>query len=236
MERQDVCNNQGRVAPPGENIGINIVLIGPPGCGKGTQAARIAGRYAIPHISTGDILRAAVEERSALGRTVEATLAAGGLVGDELMLDLVRDRLCRPDTENGFILDGFPRTLPQAHALDALPCGASLIVLLFAVADAEIQRRLGTRRVCATCRLTQSASSDAEADRDSCPYCGGRLERRKDDEPETISRRLATYASFAAPLVAHYEKRACLASINGLGALDDVTAALCTYIDRRRRS
>ena len=226
----------GRVPSPGEETQINIVLIGPPGCGKGTQATRIATRYAIPHISTGDILRAAVKEGSALGRDVEATLAAGGLVGDELMTDLVRDRLGRPDTGKGFILDGFPRTLTQAQALDVLPCGASLIVLLFAVADSEILRRLGTRRVCASCRLTQSVSSDVEGGRDSCPYCGGRLERRKDDDPETVSRRLATYASFAAPLVAHYEKRACLTSINGLGALDDVTAALCTHIDSRRRS
>ena len=221
---------------PGEETQFNIVLIGPPGCGKGTQATRIATRYAIPHISTGDILRAAVKEGSALGRAVEATLASGGLVGDELMTDLVRDRLGRSDTCRGFILDGFPRTLAQAQALDVLPCGASLIVLLFAVADSEILRRLGTRRVCASCRLTLSVSSDVEASRDSCPYCGGRLERRKDDDPETVSRRLATYASFAAPLVAHYEKRACLASINGLGALDDVTAALCTHIDNRRRS
>lgn len=226
----------GRVARPGQQIGINVVLIGPPGCGKGTQAARIAGRYAIPHISTGDILRAAVTEGSPLGRMVEATLAGGGLVGDELMTDLVRDRLNRPDTANGFILDGFPRTLAQAQALDGFPCGGSLIVLLFAVADSEILRRLGTRRVCATCRLTQSVSSDADAERDSCPYCGGRLQRRQDDDPETVRRRLATYASFAAPLVAHYEKRECLGSINGLGALEDVTSALCTFIESRRRS
>ena len=222
--------------PPGEETQVNVVLIGPPGCGKGTQATRIAGRYAIPHISTGDILRAAVREGSPLGRAVEATLAQGGLVGDDLMTDLVCDRLGRPDARTGFILDGFPRTLGQAQALDALPCGRSLIVLLFAVADNEILRRLGTRRVCATCRLTQSVSSDADGRPDSCPYCGGRLERRKDDDPETISRRLATYASFATPLVAHYQKRACLASINGLGALDDVTQALCTHIETRRRS
>ena len=225
----------GRVPPPGNDTRINIVLIGPPGCGKGTQAARIASRYAIPHISTGDILRAAVREGSALGRAVEATLASGGLVGDDLMTELVCERLDRPDTRKGFILDGFPRTLAQAQALDALPCGASLIVLLFAVADGEILRRLGTRRVCATCRLTQSVSSELDGAPDSCPYCGGRLERRKDDDPETVRRRLATYASLVAPLVAHYERRAALASINGLGALDEVTAALCTHIESRRR-
>jgi adenylate kinase len=211
---------------------LNLVLMGPPGCGKGTQAARIATRYGIPHISTGDILRAAVREGSALGRQVEATLASGGLVSDDLITELVRDRLARPDVDAGFVLDGFPRTVAQAEALDAIPAAAWLVVVVIAVEDSEIVRRLATRRVCASCRLTQSVSSEVESDRESCPYCGGRLERRKDDDPETVRRRLETYAAFAAPVIAHYRDRMALASVEGVGQPEAVTAALCAHIDR----
>lgn len=208
--------------------------MGPPGCGKGTQAARIASRYAIPHISTGDILRAAVREGSALGSQVEATLTTGGLVTDELMTELVRERLGQPDTAVGFVLDGFPRTVAQAHALEEMPGTSLLIVALIAVADAEILRRLDTRRVCASCRLTQSVSSESDPERDSCPYCGGRLERRKDDDPATVRRRLATYATFAEPVIAHYRTKTLLASVDGLSLPEDVMAALCAHIDMRR--
>ena len=211
---------------------VNLVLMGPPGCGKGTQAARIASRYGIPHISTGEILRAAVRDGSPLGRQVEATLASGGLVSDDLMTELVRERLARPDIAAGFVLDGFPRTAAQARALDVMPAAASVIVVVIAVADAEIVRRLATRRVCASCRLTQSVSSESDSDRDSCPYCGGRLERRKDDDPETVRRRLETYAAFAEPVIAHYHAKTALTSVDGAGQPEAVMATLCAHIDR----
>src|SRR4051812_27516933 len=151
----------------------NIILIGPPGCGKGTQAARIAQRYGVPHVSTGDILRAAVKAGSPLGLQVAATLASRGLVGDGLMADLVRDRLAAPDMARGFILAGFPRTVDQAVALDGILCGAPLVIVLITVADETIVRRLGNRRVCESCAITQSASTNADAEPESCPYCGG---------------------------------------------------------------
>ena len=175
---------------------LTLVLIGPPGSGKGTQAVRLAERYGIPHISTGDILRAAVRAGSPLGQQVAATLASGGLVSDELMTDLVRERLAQPDTRPGFVLDGFPRTVVQAQALDdmlapsAPASDPSLIVVLVAVADEAIVRRLSRRRVCASCGITQSVSEDSEPHADPCPYCGGSLVRREDDEPATIRRRL----------------------------------------------
>ena len=148
-----VCHNQVDVCATiggRDTAAPNIVLIGPPGCGKGTQATRIANRYAIPHISTGDILRAAVQDGSPLGRAVEATLASGGLVGDDLMTDLVCQRLDRPDTLKRL----HPRRVsadrsPRRRRSIACPAARRLIVLLFAVADSEILRRLGTRRVCA---------------------------------------------------------------------------------------
>jgi adenylate kinase len=214
---------------------VNIIFIGPPGSGKGTQAVRIAERYRIPHISTGDILRAAVKARSELGRQVAETLAGGGLVGDGLMTDLVRSRLAQPDAECGFLLDGFPRTVTQAQALDEILAGAPLIVALISVADEAIIRRLGKRRVCESCAITQSVSEGSDAQNDSCPYCGGRLVRRQDDEPATIRRRLENYTAFAEPLIEYYRARPSFASIDGLQHPNKVTAALTAHIDRQLR-
>jgi adenylate kinase len=211
---------------------INLVLIGPPGSGKGTQALRLAERYAIPHISTGDILRAAVRARSPLGLQVDATLASGALVGDGLMTKLVRERLGKRDAAAGFVLDGFPRTVMQARALDAMPAAKALVVALISVADEEIVRRLGSRRVCDHCRITQSVSDAEDPDSGACPYCGGRLIRRQDDDPETVRHRLATYATFTDPVISHYRPRATFESIDGLQHPDLVTAALCAHIER----
>lgn len=218
-----------------DDIRPRVVLIGPPGSGKGTQAVRLAERYGIPHISTGDILRAAVRAGSPLGQQVSATLASGGLVSDDLMTDLVRERLGRPDAQLGFVLDGFPRTVVQADALDRMLTSSAasgpLIVLLVAVADEAIVRRLSRRRVCASCGLTQSVSDDSEPLSEPCPYCGGSLVRREDDEPATVRRRLATYASFAGPITEFYRARRHSASVDGLRHPDEVTAALCAHIE-----
>jgi adenylate kinase len=217
---------------------VNVVLIGPPGSGKGTQAVRLSERYGIPHISTGEILRAAVRNGTPLGQQVAATLASGALVGDGMMTDLVAERLASPDTRPGFVLDGFPRTVVQARALDDMlgaPSFPALIVLLVSVADEAIVARLSRRRICASCGITQSVSEDSEPQADPCPYCGGSLVRREDDEPATIRRRLATYATFAEPITALYRARPLFASVDGLRHADEVTAALCEHIDRFRR-
>jgi adenylate kinase len=224
---------------------LNMVLIGPPGSGKGTQAVRLAERYGVPHISTGDSLRAAVRAATPLGVQVSATLASGGLVSDELITDLVRERLARPDTAKGFVLDGFPRTVAQAHALDDMfaPPGlapedpvphAPLIVVLVAVADQAIIGRLSRRRVCSSCSITQSVSEDSEVNAEPCPYCGGTLVRREDDEPETVRRRLETYASLAEPVTGLYRSRPRFAAVDGLRHPDAVTAALCAKIEYLR--
>lgn len=215
---------------------LNVVLIGPPGSGKGTQAVRLSERYGIPHISTGEILRAAVRNGTPLGAQVAATLASGGLVSDALMTDLVAERLANADARAGFVLDGFPRTVVQARALDdMLAASSALIVLLVSVADEAIVGRLGRRRLCASCGITQSVSEDSEPQADPCPYCGGSLVRREDDEPATVRRRLATYASFAEPITAFYRTRPRFASVDGLRHPDEVKAALCDHIDRFRR-
>jgi adenylate kinase len=231
-----------RIQP--DDMRLNVVLIGPPGSGKGTQAVRLAERYGIPHISTGEILRAAVRAGTPLGKQVAATLASGALVSDALMTDLVRERLANADARAGFVLDGFPRTVVQAQALDDMLAtpnsesagpSASVIVVLIAVADEAIVRRLSRRRLCASCGITQSVSEDSEPQADPCPYCGGSLVRRDDDEPGTVRRRLATYASFAEPITALYRTRSRFASVDGLRHPDEVTAALCAQIEHFRR-
>lgn len=213
---------------------VNVVLIGPPGCGKGTQAVRLAERYAIPHISTGEILRSAVRNGSELGRQVADILTKGSLVSDDLMTDLVRARLREPDTAGGFVLDGFPRTVGQARALDDMLGPASMIVILIDVPDAEIVRRMGTRRVCDACRLTQSVADAFHPDSEPCPYCGGNLVRRPDDEPETVRHRLATYAAYATPVIEHYKARPTFAIVDGLRHSDKVAAKLADQIERLR--
>jgi adenylate kinase len=215
---------------------VNVVLIGPPGCGKGTQAVRLAERYAIPHISTGEILRSAVRTGTALGRQVADILTKGSLVSDDLMTDLVRERLGERDTAPGFVLDGFPRTAGQSSALDDMLGPASMIVVLIHVDDGEIVRRMGTRRVCDACRLTQSVADAFHPDSEPCPYCGGNLVRRPDDEPETVRHRLATYAQYAAPVIEHYRPRQAFAVIDGLQHSDKVAAALAAHIERVRAS
>ena len=209
---------------------LNLVLIGPPGSGKGTQAIRLAERYKVPHISTGDILRAAVRDGTPLGRQVATVLAAGSLVGDDLITDLVRHRLREPDARPGFVLDGYPRTLAQAQALDLLLTSPP-IVMLIEVPDEEIVARLGKRRVCESCRITQTASL---VESDPCPYCGGRLVRRADDEPATVRHRLATYAEFAAPVIAHYRATALFGTVNGVQPFTAVLRDLCTEIENKR--
>ena len=209
---------------------LNIVLIGPPGSGKGTQAVRLARRYGVPHISTGDILRQAVRDETPLGLQVAATIASGSLVGDELISSLVAERLARRDTERGFLLDGFPRTLNQASVLEKLR--DELTVVHIAASDEEIVKRLSSRRICQSCALTQSVSSTGN--NEDCPYCGGRLVRREDDDPDTVRKRLATYAALAGPLLELYATRPRYMAVNGLQLLDKVTADLYAALDPLR--
>jgi adenylate kinase len=211
---------------------VNLVLIGPPGCGKGTQALRLSRRFSIPHVSTGDILRQAVRDGSPLGQEVAATITRGELVGDTLMADLVRARLQRQDAAGGFILDGFPRTVAQAQILDEILDGRPLVIALIEVADDEIVKRLSSRRICESCNITQSVSDLSDGEAESCPYCGGSLVRREDDTSETVRNRLATYAAFAEPVVRFYRPRPTFLALNGLDQPEQVTRTLVREISR----
>jgi adenylate kinase len=218
----------------GVNRRVTLILIGPPGSGKGTQATRICQKYRVPMISTGDILRAAVKAHSALGDQVQKILSRGALVDDELMIDLVRDRLAQPDTSTGFVLDGFPRTLVQATALDAMIPGTTPLALVLDVPEAELERRLTARRICSKCKALSTSASLYGSEEELCSKCGSTLITRDDDNLVTIRHRLLTYRNTAAPLIAHYRQADSLATVDGTRAADDVTSALFAIIEKAR--
>jgi adenylate kinase len=215
-------------------MSFNLVMIGPPGAGKGTQADRVCRAYGIPKISTGDILREAVHDGTPLGCKVKETIATGSLVSDEIMIGVVRERLGRADARRGFILDGFPRTVAQAKALDEMLDGRGpIIAIVMSVPEHELVRRLGVRRVCADCGATYggpgSVTESSGAGR--CTRCGGLLVQRDDDNIDVIRQRLRVFTEATAPLVRYYQARPTFASINGLQPPDKVTADLRAHIE-----
>lgn len=196
---------------------MNIVLLGAPGAGKGTQAQRLVADYGVAHISTGDLLRAAVKARSELGVQAKGYMDAGQLVPDRLVIGLVKERLGQDDARRGFILDGFPRNTDQAVALEA--AGVALdVALLVDVAPQVIVDRLSSRRTCRDCGYTAGAAADA------CPRCGGEMYQRDDDRPETIKRRLDVYQGQTAPLAQYYDERGMLRRVDGDRPADEVYA------------
>lgn len=212
---------------------MRLLIFGPPGAGKGTVAQRITGALAVPHISTGDMLRAAVAAGSELGRQVKSVLDSGGLVSDELMIALIRDRLRADDAHGGWLLDGFPRTMPQAQALDALlaELGGGLDrVVLVTVPDETIVERLSGRRVCVSCGATYHIAHTPPKADGVCDRCGGQVVQREDDQPGTVRRRLATYDSQTAPLTAFYEARGLVLRFDNSGAPEETVAAVLSAL------
>ncbi|HEX2445683.1 MAG TPA: adenylate kinase [Vicinamibacterales bacterium] len=203
-------------------MSVNLIMLGPPGAGKGTQAERFARLHNIPKISTGDILREAVTEDSELGRIAKATMDAGKLVGDDVMIGIVQERLSRPDARAGFVLDGFPRTVAQAQALDAMINGRGpLVVVDFVVPQEELIRRLNQRRVCARCGWTTAADGEP-----GCLRCSGELVQRSDDGVDVVRRRLQVYERDTMPLVEYYRTRRSLHVIDGNRPQAEVAAAI----------
>ncbi len=205
---------------------MRLVLVGPPGAGKGTQAEFIAANFAIPKISTGDIFRANVSGGTDLGRLAKKYMDAGDLVPDEVTNAMVRDRLAQPDARDGFLLDGFPRNVAQAGELDgilaALGSGLS-VVLDLEVEHDEVVRRLSGRRTCKKCGHVWHIEFDPPAQPDLCDKCGGDLYHRDDDYPETVRHRLEVYELQTEPLIEFYGKRGQVVSIDALGTVEDVT-------------
>lgn len=206
-----------------------LVMLGPPGAGKGTQAQRIAQHYGVPAISTGELFRAAVTDGSPLGRTVRSYMSAGRLVPDEVTNEMVRRRLAQDDASDGFILDGFPRTTDQACELDAMLDGLGHrldVALSLRADDDEIVARLSGRRTCRTCAAAWHVEFLPTRVPDACDRCGGELYQRADDTDETIRARLRTYQAHTAPLIDFYAEDARLLTVDAVGTVDDVAKAV----------
>jgi adenylate kinase len=206
---------------------VRLVLVGPPGAGKGTQAEFIAAHVAVPKISTGDIFRTNVSQGTPLGVEARRYMDAGKLVPDEVTINMVRDRLADSDAEDGFLLDGFPRNVPQAAALDKMltDLGTELdVVLELVVDDDEVIRRLSGRRTCRGCGKVWHVEFDPPSHDGVCDRCGGELYQRDDDKAETIAERLRVYSTETAPLVDYYGAQGKLVGIDATGPVEDVTA------------
>ncbi len=205
---------------------LRAVLLGPPGAGKGTQAAKIVEKFDVPHISTGDIFRKNIKEGTALGKKAQEYMNAGELVPDELVVDLVVDRLSQEDCKaKGFLLDGFPRTTFQAEQLDKFLADNGLkmdAVINLEVSDAELMKRLTGRRVCKSCGASFHIVNVPPKQEGICDACGGVLEQRKDDNEETAANRIKVYNEQTAPLVGYYTESGVIANFNGEQALDEV--------------
>jgi adenylate kinase len=205
---------------------LNLVLLGPPGSGKGTQGERLQEDFRLPYYATGDILRAAVRDGTELGAEAKQYMDNGDLVPDEVMVGLIAERVASDEAADGFILDGFPRTIPQAEALGArlTELGRSLTaVILIDVPDEEVVRRLSGRRVCVKEGHIFHMEFDPPKNEGVCDIDGSRLEIRDDDKPEVVRHRLATYHEKTEPLVAHYEAQALLRRVDGLSPPDEVS-------------
>ena len=204
---------------------MKIIMLGAPGAGKGTQAKMIADKAGIPHISTGDIFRANIKEGTDLGKKAKEFMDKGELVPDELTCDLVMDRIAKDDCNNGFILDGFPRTIPQAEALTAAleKIGTSMDYAIdIEVPDESIIERMGGRRACAVCGATYHVINVPPKKEGECDRCGAPLILRDDDKPETVKKRLDVYHDQTQPLISYYEKQGILKEVDGTMEMTEV--------------
>lgn len=215
---------------------MRVIFLGPPGAGKGTQAQRAAGRWGVPRIATGDMLRGAVAAGSPLGRQAKAYLERGELVPDEVVISLVAERLDRDDARKGFVLDGFPRTVTQAQALGRLLAerGVALDrVLDVEVGEEELVRRLAGRRSC-RCGASYHVQLSPPRAEGRCDACGGALVQREDDRPETVRRRLAVYRTETEPLTEYYRAQGLLETVLGEGTVEEVSQAVVAAVEGAR--
>jgi adenylate kinase len=211
---------------------MNLILLGGPGAGKGTQAKKLIDKYQIPQISTGDILRAAVKDGTEMGKKAKEYMDAGKLVPDEVVIGIIKDRLAQPDCKKGFILDGFPRTVPQAEALDKVLDGLGNKidhVVSIDVDEEALVARLTGRRTCKNAACGQMYHIEYSPPKKSaiCDKCGSELYQRDDDNETTVRSRLATYNQATKPLIDYYSKKGLVRPIAGVGGIDDIFTKIC---------
>jgi adenylate kinase len=213
-----------------------LILLGPPGAGKGTQARMLEEKFGLVQLSTGDLLRAAVAAGTEAGKAAKAVMEAGGLVSDDIVLAVLKDRMADPDTAKGIILDGFPRTAGQAAALDTLLAAQDMAIsaaIEMEVDDAAMVERVSGRYTCASCGEGYHDRFKVPAVAGTCDKCGGTtFKRRADDKAETVGARLAAYHAQTAPLIAYYADRGVLQSVDGMGSIDEIAAALAAIVSR----
>lgn len=214
---------------------MKIIMLGAPGAGKGTQAKMIADRYSIPHISTGDIFRANIKNGTELGKKAKEYMDQGLLVPDELVCDLVVDRVQQDDCAKGYVLDGFPRTIPQAESLDAalasLGTGVEYAINVD-VPDENIVRRMSGRRACVTCGATYHLEHIPPKQEGICDRCGSALILREDDKPETVTKRLDVYHTQTQPLIDYYTAKNVLVDVDGTKSMDEVFADIVSILEK----
>ena len=210
---------------------MRMILLGPPGSGKGTQGDLIQERYGFPRISSGDLLREAVKKQTPLGVQAEAFMNRGELVSDEVVIDMIRERIAAPDCRQGFILDGFPRTLPQAERLSRIDAGGEELVLDIQVPDQAIIARLSARRICSGCGAITSQSGSPTVEAGACTACGGRLVQRDDDQPDVIKRRLDVYHTLTQPLEEYYRDKGVYHGIDGQGTVEQVFRRVLSVLE-----
>ncbi|HDZ62582.1 MAG TPA: adenylate kinase [Nitrospirae bacterium] len=212
---------------------MRLVLLGAPGAGKGTQAKMLIEKYGIPQISTGDILRKAVADGTPLGKEAKSFMDSGGLVPDSVVIGLVKERLGQDDCKNGYILDGFPRTTPQAEALDAELASMNTPLtdaLSVDVPMEDLMKRLTGRRTCKSCQQMYNLHFSAPQKEGVCDKCGGELTQRDDDKEDTIKNRLEVYEKSTAPLIDYYKGKGILKSVEGTGSIDDIFNKVCSIL------
>lgn len=203
---------------------MKLILLGAPGAGKGTQAEYIAERLSIPQVSTGNIIRAQIKSGTELGNRVKAIVESGALVSDELVVELLKDRISQADCANGFILDGFPRTIPQAEALEEI-CAVD-VVLEIAVPDEKIIARMSGRRVCPACGATFHVVNNPPKEDGVCDLCGAKLITRPDDDEKVVRQRLDVYHAQTEPLISFYSKKGVLKTVDGDRDISEVTGSV----------